>query len=99
MTAMFSRLLLCLHEGLVDLDPVERKAPEVAQARIAGSEIVKRQAHAERFQCPQAAQRLLGVVDEDAFGDLKLEQPCVEPRAAEDAREQVGQPSVTELDR
>jgi len=41
-------------ERAVDLDPVEREAAQVAQARIAGAEIVHRDAHAQR---PQLVQR------------------------------------------
>src|ERR1700690_2349050 len=33
-------------EGTVDLDAVQRKAQEIAQARIAGAKIVERNAHA-----------------------------------------------------
>src|SRR5215468_11122081 len=39
-----------LHKGAVDLDLVERKTAQIAQARIAGAEIVHRDANAEGAQ-------------------------------------------------
>ena len=40
-------------ERLVDLDLVERERLQIGQRRIAGAEIVHRDAHAERLQAPQ----------------------------------------------
>lgn len=39
-----------LHEGSIDLDLIERKAPQIAEARIAGPEIVHHDGHAHRLE-------------------------------------------------
>src|SRR3990170_2550855 len=61
------------HERLVDLDLVERKAPEIAQAGIAGAEIVHRNAHAERAQRVQRGKHLGALLQKQRFGDLQLQ--------------------------
>ena len=58
-------------EGAVDLDLAERKFLQVAQARIAGAEIVERDAHAERAQRFEPLQGLLRVVDQNPFGHFE----------------------------
>ncbi len=57
--------------GLVDLEDVDREALQVAQRRIAGAEVVDRQAHAERFQLQQPGEIRLGVVHDRAFRELQ----------------------------
>ena len=52
-------------EGAVDLDLVEGEGAEIAQRRIAGAEIVERDADAEPTQFAQRAERHL-VVGEEA---------------------------------
>jgi len=61
------------HERPVDLDLVERKAAQIAQRGIAGAEIIERDPHAEALDPAQRGKRILGVLHEDAFGDLELE--------------------------
>ena len=62
-----------LDERAVDLDLVERKAAEIAQAGIAGAEIVHRNADAELAQLMQDREIGLGLRQEQRFGDFKLE--------------------------
>jgi hypothetical protein len=60
-------------ERLVDLEDVDRESLEVAERRVARSEVVHRDTDAE---LPQLGQGLLGtprVVHQDAFGDLEYE--------------------------
>jgi hypothetical protein len=38
------------HKGLVDLELIQRQALEVAQAGVAGAEIVEREAHAQGLE-------------------------------------------------
>ena len=45
------------NEGLVDLDAVEREAPQIAQRGIAGAEIIHGDADAERVQLMQCRHR------------------------------------------
>ena len=60
-------------ERAVDLQPVDRQALEVGEARIAGAEIVDRDAHAERGDALHGFDRALGVVHDHALGDLQLQ--------------------------
>ena len=60
-------------EGLIDLDTVEREAPQIAQRRIAGAEIVHGNAGAERAQLMQRRQRGVGVLQHHRLGDLQLQ--------------------------
>ena len=62
-----------LDEAAVDLQLVEREALQIAERRIAGAEIVERDAHAERAQRVQQPQRRVAAFEEDRFGDLDLE--------------------------
>ena len=62
-----------VHEGAVDLDLVEGESPEIAEARIAGAEVVHDDGNAEGLQGRQLGEKGLGVVEEQALGDLKLE--------------------------
>src|SRR6185295_14923631 len=48
------------HERSIDLDPVEWEAAQIVQARIAGAEIVEREAHTERLE---AQHGLFGLID------------------------------------
>ncbi|GCC48752.1 hypothetical protein chiPu_0033275, partial [Chiloscyllium punctatum] len=88
-----------LDEGAVDLDLVERKALQIAQRRIAGAEIVERDAHAELAQLMQDIECGIVVADQHGLGDLELE-----PRGRESRRRQRGgdverQRLALELDR
>jgi hypothetical protein len=49
-------------EELVDLDDVDRKAAQIAQRGVAGSEIVEGETHTQRLDGPQLAGRLFDVV-------------------------------------
>lgn len=56
------------------------KAVQVAQRRMAGAEIVERDARAELAQLLQDRQRLLVVADQHALRDLELKPSGREPR-------------------
>jgi len=60
------------HERLVDLDLVERERAQIAQRRVAGAEIVHRDAHASaRSACCVAV--LVALVEQQGLGDFDLE--------------------------
>ena len=69
-----------LDEAAVDLDLVEREALQIAQRRIAGAEIVERDADAERAQRVEQLQGRVAAFEEDRFGDLDLEPRWREAR-------------------
>ena len=60
-------------EALVDLDGVEGKARQVGERRIAGAEIVERQADADLLQLGEHVAGLLGIVHHQRFGELQAE--------------------------
>ena len=60
-------------EGLVDLDLVERRPLQIAEARIAGAEIVERELHADRLQAGEHLVDMVVIAEEHAFGDLQLQ--------------------------
>ena len=59
-------------ERAVDLELVDRQALEVGKRRVAGAEVVDREAHAELGEAPDDRQRALGVGHDHALGDLQL---------------------------
>ena len=61
------------HEGLVDLDLVEREGLQIAEARITRAEIVHGDADAERLDVPQDRDRAGKIVDQHALGDLDFD--------------------------
>ena len=68
-------------EGAVDLQDVDPEAEQVQQRRVAGAEVVDRDAHAERLDVAQLGTRRLGLVDERALGELEAERGRLEPVA------------------
>ena len=62
-----------LDERAVDLDLVEREALQIAEARIAGAEIVERDADAHAAQRMEDRDHASRAFQEDRFGDLDLE--------------------------
>src|ERR1700731_1747398 len=62
-----------LHKRAVDLDLVERKASEIAEAGISGAEIVHRNTYAEFAQLMQDRKIGLGLRQEERFGNFQLE--------------------------
>ena len=61
-------------EALVDLDGIDREPPQIAQRRVARSEVVDGDPHAEALQLPQTANRLFGLVRHDALGNLQHQE-------------------------
>jgi len=66
------------HERSVDLQLVEREAPEVAEGGRAGAEVVDREPDTERLQVIELALGLLHVVQERPFGDIEGERSRVD---------------------
>src|SRR6185312_17532740 len=55
----------------VDLQDVDREAPQVGQRRVAGAEVVDGQPHPERLQLFQAGDGRFDVVDQQRLGELQ----------------------------
>lgn len=62
-----------MHKRLVDFDLVEWKRLQVGQGKIAGPEIVHRNAHAQCLETAQNRHCTLEVVDQHTLGDLQLQ--------------------------
>ena len=61
-------------EGLVDLEGVHRQALEVGQRRIARAKIVHGETDPLRPQCQHLFDGVFEVADDDALGDLQLQE-------------------------
>ena len=59
------------HERAVDLDLVERQPRQIGERRIAGAEIVDREADAERLERVHLVRGAVDVVEHDALGQLE----------------------------
>jgi hypothetical protein len=75
--------LYVVDERPVDLDSIEREAPQVAERGVSRAEVVHRDAHAALSQFPQHRQRLIGVAHQDRFGDLQFQPLRLEPGIGE----------------
>src|SRR5581483_1502917 len=71
------------HERLVNLDRIEREALQVRERGMPGAEIVQRQPGTELLYPGQHLRRVLGVLHDQRFGDLELETPAYQRRAAQ----------------
>ena len=78
---------------------MDREALQIAQARIAGAEIVDRQLHTELCQGLQQRQRFLGVLDQDRFGQLEFEQRGRQVGLAQRCRHAFDEARLLELQR
>ncbi len=65
-----------LDERAVDLQLAHRQAAQVAQAGVAGAEVVDRELHAERLQRMQLAQARIGARHQRRLGQFEFEQRC-----------------------
>src|SRR2546425_571309 len=77
------------HERPVDLQGVDRQPREVAEARVAGAEVVHRDLPPELLELPEDRNRFLAVVDQHSFGKLELQARRADPPLAQRACDQV----------
>ena len=61
------------HKALVDLEGVERQLAQVAHGRVAHTEVVQRDGHAQRTQCGQALDGGIDIANERALGDFQFQ--------------------------
>jgi hypothetical protein len=66
-------------ERAVDLQHLNGQLGEIAQRRIAGGEVVHRQAYAEPADCGEPVHDVMAILHDLAFGDLELEELRSEP--------------------
>src|SRR5262249_12450775 len=66
------------YEAVVDLQPSERQAAQVAEARVPGPEVIDGDAHAAVAQASQDAHRVLGFLHDHRLGEFELEVTRIE---------------------
>ncbi len=86
-------------EGAVDFEPVEREFLQIAQARIAGAEIVERGRDAKRAQGFELGLGFLRIVDQDAFGHFEHEARCRHAGFGDQRADQIDQTATAHLHR
>src|SRR5581483_7373569 len=60
-------------EGAIDLEDVDRKTLEIREVRVAGAEVVDRDAHAQAFELTETLADHDAIRHDDAFRDLENE--------------------------
>src|SRR5271166_6465986 len=86
-------------EGPIDLDAVEREAEEIAQARIAGAEVVERNAHAVGPNGLKSAAHIAAIVKQRRLGDLEVQSSRGKIRGAKSVADRLHDVSVADLRR
>nr|GFD49927.1 hypothetical protein [Tanacetum cinerariifolium] len=84
-------------EAAVDLDHVDREFLQITEGRVAGAEVVHRQRQAEGLQGLQLETRIFRRFQQQAFGELQLQQRRVELFFAQNVGERGHQLRVGEL--
>src|SRR5882762_8160787 len=63
-----------MHEGPIDLQRIDRKASEMAQARITGAEVVEGEREAQLLEVAQYACGVGGLLHQKGFSQLELQK-------------------------
>src|SRR5882762_4181882 len=87
------------HERAVDLKAIDRQAREVAQARIACSEIVDGDLHSQLLQAVEDGDGPVAALDQHALGELELEIARLEASRAQGALDGLHETGTAELPR
>ena len=61
-----------MHEGLVDLDRIEREPLQIRQGRITGAEIIEREAGAELANAREHLRGIFRIFHHQAFGQFEF---------------------------
>src|SRR5580704_11358147 len=85
-------------KGLVNFQDINGKLPKIAEAGIAGSEVIHRKVNARRFELLKYGGRKFGILHEDAFGDLEFEISRFQASFQENPPDTFDKVLVAELD-
>src|SRR6185312_10198632 len=75
------------HKGSIDLQHVNRQQLQKCKRGIPGAEVIDGDAHAVPADLLEGARQLSGLLGEDGFGDLELEQVALDPGHRELSRQ------------
>ena len=84
-------------EHPVDLHDVDREPLEIAERRVAGSEVVEREHHAELLELVERDERPFAVSEEHALGHLERDHVRIGVRVGEHRRDRRGEVGRHEL--
>src|SRR5215471_3649317 len=87
------------HETRIDLELVERKTPQIKQARIAGAEIIERKTHADAFEPQHREFRALEITEQGAFGEFEFKRVRRKAGLAENSLNRLDEIRPPELQR
>src|ERR1700722_1741483 len=84
-------------EASIDLQFVDRQAPQIAHAGIAGAEVVDRHEHAHGAQFLEDGDRLFRVAHDHALGQLDFEETRLEAGVVQGTADDLDDVALTEL--
>src|SRR5690606_8675010 len=84
-------------EALVDLDLVQRQAPQVAQRGIAGAEVIQPDTHPGGLELLEVSGSGLDILHEAGFGDLQIQCAPIQPVTVQGAGDHLAQVRVVQL--
>ena len=84
-------------ERAVDLDRVQGELVQVTQRRIAGAEVVQRQAHAGGVEFGHHAADLVGILQQGALGDLDAQPLRRQAGAFQQAQQAAGEVAALQV--
>ncbi len=85
------------HEGLVDLQLIERQLLQVRQRRVTRAEVVEGKAHAPCLQGTHLGDDVLDIVEQHALGELQLEIARVRAASGENGQHLVDEVRLPKL--
>src|ERR1700691_553104 len=86
-------------ERLVDLEGINGKLPEIAQAGVPRAEVIDRNLHPSLSQCRENGCGGLGMLHQNAFGQLQFKKSRIQPRVLENREYAVKKALVSQLHR
>ena len=87
-----------MYKGLVNLEGVDGKLAEMAQAGIAGAEVVHSKVYPHFFETLQNGGRGLDIVHENAFGEFQVKVARLQAGFREYGADTFDKTSIAELD-
>src|ERR1700737_4330312 len=84
-------------KGLVDLEDINGKLSKIAQAGIAGAEVIYRKVYTHHFELLKNGRRGFSVLHKYAFGELEFKIPCFQASFREYSPDTLDKAFIAEL--